>query len=134
MLYSVCAVCFFEGIGSCFYYIVKEKKYYKTTVKVMDYRLSEDEMEPSSRRPYILSCPVVEHVDKDGITKNIVSDDCNTFVPMYPVGTDVNLLVNPDGSTSILFDNTTDKILVPIVCVSIGILGFIFAHSLFKNR
>ena len=133
ILYSVCAVCFFGGIGSYFYYIIKEKKYYKTTGKVIDYRLSEDEMEPGSRRPYILHCPVVEYVDKDGITQNIVSDDCNPYVPMYPVGTDVNLLVNPDDSTSILFDNTTDRILVPIVCVSIGILGFFIVHSLARN-
>jgi len=133
ILYCVCAICILGGIGNYLYYKLKEKKYYKVTGTIIDYQVSEDEGGNLRTRPYLLYSPIVEYVDKNGITQNIVSEDSNPYVPMYRVGTAVTFFVNPDDSTRILFDNASDKFLIPIVFISIGVVGIFFVHFLSKQ-
>ena len=118
------------------YYIIKEKKYYKTTGVVIENRASEDEMEDDYEsvknssdlrlRHYILYSPVVEFKDRNGETQTIVSYDSNPYAPMYPTGTKVKLLVNPEDSTRLLFDDVNDKYIVPFVCLAIGLGGYMW--------
>ncbi len=120
------------GVVNFLYYKLKERKYYKTIGVIIDNQASEDEMEPDYAsvrnssdirlRHYILYSPVVKFTDKNGETQTILFGDSNPYAPMYPVGTKIKLLVNPNDSTRLLFDDVNDKVIVPLVCVSISAL------------
>jgi hypothetical protein len=126
VLAFICLVLIFGGVSNYFYYKKKEKKYYKTTGRIITYREFQDRSR--GRKGAALSMyyyPIVEYIDKNGDIQQIESEDCNIDAPMYPVGTVINLLVNPDDNTRILFDTATDKWQVPIICVSTGVVGLI---------
>ena len=127
--------CFFSffilvGLVNYFYYRIREKKYYKAKGMVIDYVLSEDEG-TSSKRLYILWYPIVKFRDIEGDIVTIQSFDGNPYAAMFPIGTVVDLLVNPNDNTSFVFDVLTDKLIVPEVCISFGVIGciYVFLHT-----
>ena len=135
---------FLKAVVDLLFYKIKGKKYYKTSGVIIDNRASEDEMEDdyafvkNSRdirsKHYILYYPVVEFTDKSGVTQTIVSSDCTPYEPMYPIGTKVNLLVNPNDSTRLLFNDTNDKLVIPLVCLSIGLGGYVWLAWMYFNN
>jgi Protein of unknown function (DUF3592) len=124
LLSLIFLVLFITGVVNYEYYKRKEKEYYKAKGTIIGYR----EFQDRGRRGGELSLyyyPIVEYRNKNGDIQQIESEDCSIDAPMYPVGTEIDLLVNPNDNTRILFDTKTDKILVPLTCVSIGAIGLI---------
>ena len=120
----ICIVLIITGLVNFIYYRGKEKEFYKATGTI----IANEEFQDRSRKGAALSMyyyPVVEYQDRDGNMHQIVSEDCNIDLPMYPVGTVIDLLVNPNDCTSILFDTDTDKRQVPLICVSTGGIGLV---------
>ena len=124
----ICIVLILGGVSNYFYYKKKGHKYHKATGTIIAYR----EFQDTSIKGAALSMyyyPIIEYIDKNGDIQQIESEDCNIDAPMYPVGTVINLLVNPDDNTRILFDTATDKWQVPLVCASTGVIGLILIIS-----
>ena len=143
VIFSFFSLFILIGLVNFLYYKLKEIKYYKTTGVVIDNQASEDEMEADYKsvsnsndirlRHYILYSPIVKFTGKNGVTQTILSNDSNPYVPMYPIGTKVKLLVNPNDSTRLLFDDANDKFVVPIVCISIGLAGYAWIIWIFLH-
>lgn len=125
-----------KGIIQYYYYKNKKKVYYKTEGTIVDNYYTTG----GGRHNIDIYYPVVEYTDRYGVTLRIKSENYNRDMPRYPVGTSVFLLVNPDDSTRILFDDKEDEIIFPFIYIGLGALCaigitaycFYFRDVLFK--
>gem|GEM_PF-1247124 len=123
-LFSLCLAGILKGAIQYYYYRDKKKSYYKTKGTIIN-NYFDTASGFNSGFTYTRYFPIVEYTDKEGQTVQIQSDNFNQDMPMYQVGTQVSLLVNPDDNTRLLFDDKVEEITFPLIWIGLGLLGMI---------
>jgi hypothetical protein len=117
-------VAIIKGIIQFLYHQHRLKRYYKVIGTVVNFEV--ERYTPGKTGGYIYYYPVIAFTDKHGEEKLLVSQDYNPDRPLCEVGSAIDLLVNPTDSNRFLIDVTIDRLILPLLWVLIGGLGFIF--------
>ena len=124
VLYILASIPIVKGIIQYLYYRNKHKTYYKVKGTVIQYHV--EGLPTTVSGGYTHYYPIIQFTDKNGANLVLVSSDYNPDRPLYKVGEVIDLLVNPADSNLFLLDIKFDRVVIPIVWVSIGILSWIF--------
>ena len=127
ILNIMCFVSILKGVVHYFYFLVKNKKYYRTKGVVVDNYLDKVYSSGSHDPGHEYYFPIIEFTDNNGESVQIQSDNYNPDRPMYEVGTKVSLLVNPEDNTRFIFDEKADRLIIPLVWIGLGIIGLMIS-------
>ncbi len=123
-LYILASIPIVKGIVQYLFYRSKHKTYYQVKGKVIQYHIKN--LPSSESGGYTHYYPIIQFTDKNGVDLVLVSSDYNPDRPLYKIGEVIDLLVDPANSNLFLLDIKFDRVVIPIVWISIGILSWIF--------
>jgi hypothetical protein len=121
-------VAIIKGVIQFLYHQHRLRHYYKVKGTVVSFEV--ERYTPGRTGGYIHYYPVITFTDKNGEEKLLVSQDYNPDRPLCEVGSSIDLLINPTDSNRFLIDVTIDRVVLPLLWVLVGGLGFIFTYIL----
>jgi hypothetical protein len=109
----------------------KTKKYYKVSATIVgnDIETVDDPL----MGPKHFYSPIIQFVDSNGESRQMVSGENNPDRPLYSDGAKITLLVDPADSSRFLIHDFVNGYLIPIIWIVIG-LSVVVVPYLFPNE